>query len=77
MHDNKMSCSLNMYATGVERAVDQLTLAAPINHAPETKSTSNKQTSSFLAENGPANMMVTQYENNLFSSSLSELINRK
>ncbi|XP_012088718.1 protein MEI2-like 4 isoform X1 [Jatropha curcas] len=75
MQDQKLNHSLARHVVGTERAMTQsTTLLKPLVHDPATRSV---QPTSCSSEGGKVDMMATQYENSLFSSSLSELFSRK
>ncbi|KAJ9186144.1 hypothetical protein P3X46_005679 [Hevea brasiliensis] len=76
MQDQKLNHSLIKHAVGPGTTMSQSsTLLRPVAH--ETRSSLNVQPASCFPEGGKVDMMATQYENSLFSSSLSELFSRK
>lgn len=78
MRDQKVSCSLNRLAVGVERASSHsLPSLDPIDHHPVVQSGTKAEAGSYFVEGGKFNVMGSQYESSLFSSSLSELFSRK
>ena len=78
VQDQKVSCSLNRHAVGVERASSHsLPLLKPIDHRPVVQSSTKAEAASYFVEGGKFNVMGSQYESSLFSSSLSELFSRK
>ncbi|KAJ6393242.1 hypothetical protein OIU77_022669 [Salix suchowensis] len=78
MRDHKMNHSLDKHAVGAERALSRsFTSLKPGDHDPGTRTSLNVQPASYFAEGCKVNVMATQHENSLFSSSLSELFSRK
>ncbi|XP_048235997.1 protein MEI2-like 4 isoform X2 [Ricinus communis] len=78
MRDQKLNHSLDRHAVGSERAARQFsTLLRPVIQDPGTRSSLNVQPSTYYPEGGKVDIMANQYENSLFSSSLSELFSRK
>ncbi|KAJ9180465.1 hypothetical protein P3X46_008703 [Hevea brasiliensis] len=73
MRDQKLNHSLIRHAVGTGTAVTQPSRS--VVH--ETRSGLNVQSASCFSEGGKVDMIATQYENSLFSSSLSELFSRK
>ncbi|KAK9276193.1 hypothetical protein L1049_005724 [Liquidambar formosana] len=78
IQDQKVNLSLDRHAVGAERAASHsLNLWRHVNHDTVAISNVNLRSASHFMEGDKINMMGTQYENGLFSSSLSELFNRK
>ncbi|PON54798.1 Splicing factor-like protein [Parasponia andersonii] len=78
MQDQKVSCTLNRHAVGVEGASSHsLPSLKPVDHRPVVQSSTKAEAASYFAGNGKFNVMGSQYESSLFSSSLSELFSRK
>uniref|UniRef100_A0A6N2M620 RRM domain-containing protein n=1 Tax=Salix viminalis TaxID=40686 RepID=A0A6N2M620_SALVM len=78
MRDHKMNHSLDKHAVGAERALSRsFTSLKPGDNDPGTRTSLNVQPASYFAEGCKVNVMATQHENSLFSSSLSELFSRK
>ncbi|KAM5568357.1 protein MEI2-like 4 [Rosa sericea] len=78
MPEQKVKPSFNRQAVGAERALSHsLNLSRAVSLDSGVISNVNVETASYYAEGGKVNMMGTQYESSLFSSSLSELFSRK
>lgn len=78
MRNQKVNLSLDRQAVGAGRAANHsLILSRNVDHGLGTRSSLNVQSASYFAEGDKINVMGTQYENSLFSSSLSELFTRK
>ncbi|KAG8649502.1 protein MEI2-like 4 isoform X3 [Manihot esculenta] len=76
VRDQKLNHSLIRQAAGTGMAMSQSsTLLRPVVH--ETRSSFNGQSASCFPEGGKVDMIATQYENSLFSSSLSDLFSRQ
>ncbi|KAG5521736.1 hypothetical protein RHGRI_034082 [Rhododendron griersonianum] len=75
--DQKVNYSfLKKHAVGAERAASQ-SFRIPVDHIPEMRSNLNAKPASYFMEGDEIHVMGPQYENGLFSSSLSELFGRK
>ncbi|KAL6969193.1 hypothetical protein U1Q18_028917 [Sarracenia purpurea var. burkii] len=68
--------SLEKHAVGAERAASH-SLWGPSDHAPGTRCNLNTERASYSIKGDRIHVMASQYENGLFSSSLSELFSRK
>lgn len=78
MRDQQVNFSLSRYSVGAERAFSHsMPLLKPIEHDEGARSNLEAEPGSYLVEGGKVNMMGSQYESSLFSSSLSELFSRK
>lgn len=78
MRDQKVNFALSRHAVGAERAFSHsLPLLNPLDHDEGGRSNLKAEPTSYLMEGGKINMMGSQYESSLFSSSLSELFSRK
>lgn len=78
MRDHKVNFSLSRHAVGAERAFSHsLPSLNPLDNDEGGRSTLKAQPTSFFVDGGKVNMMGSQYESSLFSSSLSELFTRK
>lgn len=78
MREKKVHPGFNRQAVGAERALSHsLNLSRTVSLDSVTKSNVNVETASYYAEGGRVNLMGTQYESSLFSSSLSELFSMK
>ncbi|GLT46401.1 hypothetical protein SLA2020_201540 [Shorea laevis] len=76
--NESLGLCLDSHALGAERAPDQSsTFLGPMDSGRGIKSALNGQQASYFAEGKKVDMMASEYENNLFSSSLSELFSRK
>ncbi|KAG8648394.1 protein MEI2-like 4 isoform X1 [Manihot esculenta] len=76
MQDQKMNSSLMRHAVGTGTTLSQSSnLLRPVVH--ETRSSLNVHPASCFLEGSKFGMMATQYENSLFSSSLSDLFSSK
>ncbi|XP_050375448.1 protein MEI2-like 4 isoform X2 [Argentina anserina] len=74
----KVHPGFNRQAVGAERALSHsLNLSRTVSLDSVTKSNVNVETASYYTEGGKVNMMGTQYESSLFSSSLSDLFSMK
>ncbi|THG21671.1 hypothetical protein TEA_000300 [Camellia sinensis var. sinensis] len=76
IRDQKVNLSSEKNAVGAERAVSR-SLQRPIDHDSGMRSNFNIAPASYSMEGDENRVMGTQYENGLFSSSLSELFSRK
>ncbi|KAA8529975.1 hypothetical protein F0562_034421 [Nyssa sinensis] len=74
--DQKVNLSLEKHAVGADR-VTAHSLHRALDHGAGTRSNLNMEPASYFMEGDKINVMGTQYENGLFSSSLSELFSRK
>lgn len=78
IRDHKASNNLGRQAVGAERAASRsLTPWTYVDQDPRARSNINAQSPSYFSDGVKINMMGSQYENGLFSSSLSELFGRK
>ncbi|GAV72091.1 RRM_1 domain-containing protein/RRM_2 domain-containing protein, partial [Cephalotus follicularis] len=78
MRDQKVNLSLDRQAVGAERAANHsLILSRTVDCDLGTKSCLNIHSASYFAGGTNFNVTGSQYENSLFSSSLSELFTRK
>lgn len=75
MRDSKLSHNLDRHAMGVDRTINQPFLRRP-DHDLLTRSSVKMQPSSHGVEGGKVSLMGAEYENSLFSSSLSDLFTR-
>ncbi|GMN49372.1 hypothetical protein TIFTF001_018531 [Ficus carica] len=78
MQDHNVISSLNRHAVGSERASSHS--LPPLKHIdlnPIARSNTKAEAASYFVEGSKVNVMVSQYESSLFSSSLSELFSRK
>ncbi|KAJ4827406.1 hypothetical protein Tsubulata_006461 [Turnera subulata] len=74
----KLNHSLDRHVVGAERALSQsLNVVRPMDHDLGSRMSLNGQPTSYFADSSKVNGMTTQYENSLFSSSLSELFSQK
>uniref|UniRef100_A0A5B7BKU7 RRM domain-containing protein n=1 Tax=Davidia involucrata TaxID=16924 RepID=A0A5B7BKU7_DAVIN len=76
IRDQKVNLSLKKHAVGAERATTH-SLHRALDHDAGTRSKLNMEPASYFMEGDKINVMDAQYENGLFSSSLSELFSRK
>lgn len=72
----QVNLSLEKHVMGVERAASNY-MRIPLDHDSGKISNLNTKPVSYLTEGHNSNVMGHQYENGLFSSSLSELFSRK
>ncbi|XP_057485923.1 protein MEI2-like 4 [Actinidia eriantha] len=72
----KVNLSLGKHAVGAERAVNH-SLWGPVDQDPATRTVLKTEPTSYSMEGDRIHVMGAQYENGLFSSSLSELFSRK
>ncbi|KAF3430907.1 hypothetical protein FNV43_RR25637 [Rhamnella rubrinervis] len=78
MRDQKVNFTLSRHAVGAERAFSHsLPSLNPLDHDEGGRSNLKAEPTSYFMEGGKINMMGSQYESSLFSSSLSELFSRK
>lgn len=78
IRDQKVNLSSERHAVGAERVVrNSLDMWRTVEHDLGTRSNANVHSASYFMEGDKINMTGSQYENGLFSSSLSELFNRK
>uniref|UniRef100_A0A5B7BLW2 RRM domain-containing protein n=1 Tax=Davidia involucrata TaxID=16924 RepID=A0A5B7BLW2_DAVIN len=76
IRDQKVNLSLEQHAVGAERAATH-SLRRALDRDSGTRSNLNMEPASYFMEGDKLNVMGAQYENGLFSSSLSELFSRK
>lgn len=74
--DQKVNHSLKKHAVGAERAASH-SFHIPVDHNSGMRSNLNAKPASCFVEGDEIHVMGPQYENGLFSSSLSELFSRK
>ena len=78
MRDQKVNFTLSRHTVGAERAFSHsLPLLNPLDHDEGGRSNLKAEPTSYFVEGGKVNMMGSQYESSLFSSSLSDLFSRK
>ena len=78
MQDHSVISSLNRHAVGSERASSHsLPLLKHMDLNPIARSNTKAEAASYFVEGSKVNVMGSQYESSLFSSSLSELFSRK
>lgn len=78
IRDQKVNLISERHAVGAERVVrNSLDMWRTVEHDLGTRSNANVHSASYFMEGDKINMTGSQYENGLFSSSLSELFNRK
>ncbi|CAI9785036.1 unnamed protein product [Fraxinus pennsylvanica] len=75
-HGQKVNITLDKHIVGAERAASH-SLPNAVDHDPSARSNSNAESSSYFLNGDRINSIGTQYENGLFSSSLSDLFSRK
>ncbi|CAI9756389.1 unnamed protein product [Fraxinus pennsylvanica] len=75
-HGKKVNITLDKHIVGAERAVSH-SLPSTVDHDLSARSNSNDVSASYFLDGDRINIMGTQYENGLFSSSLSDLFSRK
>lgn len=76
IQNQKANLSLEKHAVGAERAACQSSQGS-VDHDPRTRSNLNTEASFYSMEGDGIHVRGAQYENGLFSSSLSELFSRK
>ncbi|KAF7123644.1 hypothetical protein RHSIM_Rhsim12G0017500 [Rhododendron simsii] len=76
IRNQKANFSLEKHAVGAERAASNSSQGL-IDHNPGTRSNSNMEPSFYSMDGDGIHVRGAQYENGLFSSSLSELFSRK
>lgn len=78
VQDQKLNVSSKRHAVGAERVVgNSLDMRRTAERDLGTRSNMNGHSASFFMEGDKINMTGSHYESGLFSSSLSELFNRK
>ncbi|XP_024023713.1 protein MEI2-like 4 [Morus notabilis] len=78
MQDQKVISSLNRHAIGPARSSSHsLPPLKHIDHNPIARSNTKAEAASYFVEGSKVNVMGSQYESSLFSSSLSELFSQK
>ncbi|CAA2955156.1 MEI2-like 4 isoform X1 [Olea europaea subsp. europaea] len=75
-HGKKVNITLDKHIVGAERAASH-SLPSAVDHDLSARSNSNEMSASYFLDGDGINVMGAQYENGLFSSSLSDLFSRK